>query len=131
MEGLPQRTGTLRGEEPDALIKIEENGLHFWVDVRGGHKTGYYLDQRRNRLRVRSLAKGRSVLDCFSYTGGFSANAMAGNARTLVMVDKSRDALALAEKNLVENGLLSPSVSFLEGNVFYSLRNFRDPWTKI
>lgn len=126
LEGLSLRTGLVRGREPDELIQIQEYGLQFWVNVRRGHKTGFYLDQADNRLRVQTLARDRSVLDCFSYTGGFAANALAGGASNIVLVDESQNALDLAEKNLSENGLLSPNVSFLEGNAFQVLRKFRD-----
>jgi 23S rRNA (cytosine1962-C5)-methyltransferase len=126
LEGLLPRTGLVRGRELEEAIIIQEYGLHFWVDVRRGHKTGFYLDQAENRLRVQSLARDRSVLDCFSYTGGFAAHALAGGARSIVLVDESLNALQLAEKNLAQNGLLSTEVSFLEGNAFQLLRKFRD-----
>ncbi|RLD05379.1 MAG: 23S rRNA (cytosine(1962)-C(5))-methyltransferase RlmI, partial [Chloroflexota bacterium] len=77
LEGLPPQTGLMRGAPLPARLEIEENGLLFEVDVRAGHKTGFYLDQRLNRARVRELAKGKDVLDCFSYTGGFAANVLA------------------------------------------------------
>jgi len=123
---LLPRVGLVRGIEPEEAITIQEYGLQFWVDVRRGHKTGFYLDQAENRLGVQSLARDRSVLDCFSYTGGFAAHALAGGARSIVMVDESQNALQLAEKNLMQNGLLSSGVSILAGNAFQVLRKFRD-----
>jgi len=96
------------------------------VDIRNGHKTGFYLDQRENRLRVRNLSRDKSILDCFSYTGGFSVNALLGGASSVTMVDESGEALRLARQNLEENGLLSSRGIFLEGNVFQVLRFFRD-----
>lgn len=100
LEGLPERTGVLAGEAPPARLRIHENGVGLWVDLISGHKTGFYLDQRRNRLRLRSLAAGRRVLDCFCYSGGFSLNALAGGAATLTLVDASAEALELARANL-------------------------------
>jgi 23S rRNA (cytosine1962-C5)-methyltransferase len=126
LEGLSPRVGLLRGSEPDKLIRIVEGGLDFLVDVRNGHKTGFYLDQASNRLKIRFLVADRSVLDCFSYSGGFSANALEGGARSLVMVDESGEALSLAMQNLHQNGLQSEHVSAVEGNVFQVLRNYRD-----
>jgi 23S rRNA (cytosine1962-C5)-methyltransferase len=78
LEGLEPRIGPVTPEvEPPERIAIEEAGLVFGVDVRHGHKTGFYLDQRDNRALVRDLATDREVLDCFSYTGGFALNALA------------------------------------------------------
>src|SRR3989304_1732173 len=69
-EGLPPRVGALRGALPSTKVHIAEHGLAFEVDLAGGHKTGFYLDQRANRFMVRQLAKDRAVLACFAYTGG-------------------------------------------------------------
>jgi len=128
LEGLPVRIGTLRGEQglEPLRVQIEENGLKFWVDVSQGHKTGFYLDQRLNRARVRALAGGRDVLDCFSYSGGFALNTLAGGAASVTAVDSSTDALALAEENRILNNLPSEKVEWLEGDVFQVLRSFRD-----
>ncbi len=126
LEGLPQRTGPLRGDEPPGRIQICENGLNFWVDVYRGHKTGFYLDQRANRARVRDLARGRDVLDCFAYTGGFTVNALAGGAASVTTVDSSADALSLARENASLNDLTAGDVEWLEADVFQQLRKFRD-----
>ena len=125
LEGLPARVGPIRGDEPPEL-EIEENGLLFKVDLRGGHKTGFYLDQRINRARVRELAAGKEVLDCFSYTGGFALNALAGGAGHVTALDVSADALALAEANCARNNLPAEKITYLEGDVFHALRKFRD-----
>lgn len=125
LEGLPERVGPIRGGEPPEL-EIEENGLKFGVDVRAGHKTGFYLDQRFNRARVRELAAGKEVLDCFSYTGGFALNALAGGASHVTALDVSVEALALAEANRVRNNLPAEKITWLEGDVFHVLRKFRD-----
>lgn len=100
LEGLPERTGVLLGETPPPLLSIIENELELRIDIKGGHKTGFYLDQRRNRLRVRQLAKNRRVLDCFCYTGGFSANAVAGGCSELTLIDASAEALEMAQENI-------------------------------
>jgi len=126
LEGLPSRIGPVRGPEPPERITIRENGLDFWVDVRKGHKTGFYLDQRANRARLRQLAVGRDVLDCFCYTGGFTVHAMAGGANSVQAVDGSGDALALARENLALNRLPSEEVEWVEGDVFQTLRGLRD-----
>jgi len=126
LEGLPSRIGPVRGPEPPERITIRENGLDFWVDVHKGHKTGFYLDQRANRSRLRQLAVGRDVLDCFCYTGGFTVHAMAGGANSVQAVDGSGDALALARENLALNRLPSEEVEWVEGDVFQTLRGLRD-----
>jgi 23S rRNA (cytosine1962-C5)-methyltransferase len=125
LEGLPKRVGPIRGDPPDHVI-ITENGLRFKVGLASGQKTGYYLDQRENRLRVRTLAQGMEMLDCFSYTGGFTLNALVGNARSVTAVDESAGALNLASENLELNKLGSERVEWLCADVFKQLRKFRD-----
>ena len=125
LEGLPERTGPLLGEPPDRLV-IEENSLKFWVDLGAGHKTGFYLDQRANRARVGELAAGRDVLDCFCYTGGFSAYALQGGAKRVLAVDASTEALALARENIALNGLPAGQIEWQPGDVFQVLRQLRD-----
>ena len=98
----------------------------YTVNLASGHKTGFYLDQRANRLRVRELAQGRDVLDCFCYTGGFSVNALAGGAKSVLSVDSSADALKLCRENVALNNLPVTRHSSLEGDVFQLLRKFRD-----
>ncbi len=126
LEGLPSRVGPIRGPEPPERIIIRENDLDFWVDVRKGHKTGFYLDQRANRARLRQLAAGRDVLDCFCYTGGFTLNATAGGANYVQAVDGSADALLLARENLALNRIPLERVEWVEGDVFQTLRGLRD-----
>jgi 23S rRNA (cytosine1962-C5)-methyltransferase len=126
LEGLPPRTCTLRGADPPERLKIRENGLLYWVGVQSGHKTGFYLDQRQNRLRLRQFAARREVLDCFSYSGAFSANALAAGARSTLLVDSSQEALDLAKENLLLNRLPVERAQFLPGDVFQVLRKFRD-----
>ncbi len=126
LEGLESHVGPLRGRIPDSQITIRENGLKLKVNVVEGHKTGFYLDQRKNRLRVRELAKDKDVLDCFCYTGGFTVNVLAGGARSVLSVDSSGDALALAKENIVLNNLPAAKANLIEGDVFQLLRKFRD-----
>ena len=126
LEGLEPKVGILRGVIPESQIAIHENGLKFKVNLAAGHKTGFYLDQRENRRRVREFAKDKDVLDCFCYTGGFTVNALAGGAKSVLSIDSSADALALAKENVVLNDLSIEKTSFLEGDVFQLLRKFRD-----
>lgn len=136
LEGLPARVGYLRiqppdshsavSQNPDSQITIHESGLKFLVDVVSGHKTGFYLDQRDNRARVRELAQGRQVLDCFCYTGGFAVNALAGGARSVLAVDSSAEALALARQNVGLNELPLDRADFFQGDAFQVLRRLRD-----
>jgi 23S rRNA (cytosine1962-C5)-methyltransferase len=124
LEGLAPVIAALRGAREPARIAISEQGLQFEIDLEHGHKTGFYLDQRDNRRRVRTLARGRDVLDGFCYSGGFALNALAGGARSVTAVDSSADALALARGNAELNKLTQ--AEWLEGDVFQLLRRFRD-----
>ena len=126
LEGLQPVVGILRGPIPDSSLLIHENDLKFGINLESGHKTGFYLDQRQNRLRVRELAKDRDVLDCFCYTGGFTVNALAGGAKSVVAVDASTEALMLGRENVQLNGGQAESVEWCEGDVFQVLRKFRD-----
>jgi 23S rRNA (cytosine1962-C5)-methyltransferase len=124
-DGLDQRTGLLWGEEPPEEIEIIENGRRFLVDVRQGHKTGFYLDQRENRARLPDFCGGAEVLDAFSYVGGFGVYAAAGGAKAVTLVDESAPALELAQRNFELNGFGSVGVEYVEGNVFSVLRGHR------
>ena len=96
------------------------------VDVRNGHKTGFYLDQRDNRHHVTPYATDSDVLNCFCYTGGFGVAAMAAGARTVTNIDVSATALDLAQQNMALNNLDSERVEYLQADVFKQLRSFRD-----
>ncbi len=126
LEGLAPRVGPLIGQEPEAPVVIEENGLRFSVDLRAGHKTGFYLDQRDNRALVRDLSRDREVLDAFCYTGGFALSALAGGASRVTAIDSSADALAAAREHVALNGLSAERTEFIEADVFAHLRRFRD-----
>ncbi len=129
LEGLEPVTGWVHGEAPDIPLSIDENGVRLGVDVVAGHKTGFYLDQRDNRLLTRALAKDKSVLNCFCYTGGFSLQALAGGAASVLSIDSSGPALAGARANMALNAanpLFEASrAEWLEGDVFEALRTFR------
>ena len=136
LEGLEPRVGWARGANAKALAgsgnrdagrcPILEHGLNFRVDVEQGQKTGFFLDQRENRQRVRALAAGRDVLDGFCYTGGFSIAALAGGARRVTAVESSKDAIQIARENLAANPLDASKIEFLQADVFSQLRTLRD-----
>lgn len=124
-EGLASVTGLLYGEEPPDLLETAENGYRFLVDVRAGHKTGAYLDQRDNRRKVAPYCRGAEVLNAFSYTGGFAVYAAAQGATLVANLDTSAEALRLAEENLRLNGAAA-RVESIQGDAFRTLRRFRD-----
>jgi 23S rRNA (cytosine1962-C5)-methyltransferase len=125
LEGLQTHKGVLRGNPPER-VEIAEYGIRFIVDLVHGHKTGFYLDQRENRHLVGQLAQGRDVLNCFSYTGGFSIHALAGGAKSVLSIDSSGEALKLGAQNAALNGQTGENHEWLEGDVFHELRRFRD-----
>ena len=124
LEGLPAATGVLAGREPAELVEIDEHGCRYLVDVRRGHKTGFYLDQRDNRRVVASEADGRRVLNLFCYTGGFSIAAKLAGAASVVSVDSSASALELGERHAQRNGL--DEMEWVKADVFSYLRELRD-----
>ncbi|MEO8349627.1 MAG: class I SAM-dependent rRNA methyltransferase [Acidobacteriota bacterium] len=114
-----------RAAEPSdesGLVPFLENGLRFYADVSGGQKTGFFLDQRDNRARVRAAARGRRVLDLFSYTGAFSVAALAGGAARAMGVESSPAALALAREHRLANGFPADDADFVRADVFEDLR---------
>ncbi|KON81998.1 class I SAM-dependent methyltransferase [Azoarcus sp. PA01] len=123
LEGLGPRTGCVHGELPEGVLTIVENGVRMEVDVIGGHKTGFYLDQRDNRRLTGVLAAGRSVLNCFCYTGGFSLQALAGGATSVLSIDSSAPALDAGRRNLAMNPQLDAArAEWLQADVFEALR---------
>jgi len=124
LEGLPPRVGVLRGDAPPERLQITEHGHAFWVDVRRGHKTGFYLDQRENRAWVGAHAAGKRVLNAFAYTGGFAVYALAGGATEVLSVDTSADALALVQQHIAHNGLPAARSQTIQDDVFHLLRKF-------
>ncbi len=130
-EGLELATGLLAGEEPPETIEITEPALdgrplRFLVDVRKGHKTGFYLDQAVNRRRAAAACAGADVLNLFSYSGSFAVHALAAGARRVVNVDSSAPALELARRQLELNGFAAGDADFIEGDVFAVLRRLRE-----
>jgi 23S rRNA (cytosine1962-C5)-methyltransferase len=138
-EGLDHRTGLLWGREPPAQIGISENDGRFVVDVREGHKTGFYLDQRESRQRLSTFCAGADVLDAFAYSGAFAVYAATSGARSITLVDSSAPSLSLARQNLALNSnrdagtvsgqqqlsVSTPNMEYVEGDVFSVLRNYR------
>lgn len=125
-EGLEQTTGVLAGAAPPETLVARENGVYYHVDVRGGHKTGFYVDQRDNRALVQAYAADRDVLNCFCYTGGFSLAALKGGARRVVSIDSSGEALALARANVEVNGFDAARAEWLDADAFRTLRRLAD-----
>ena len=116
--------GTLHGDVPER-IEIKENGLRFLVDIREGQKTGFFLDQRDKRLALRRYSGGQRVLNCFSYTGGFSVSALAAGAEHVVSVDSSAPAMALVRENVALNGFGEDMCGFIEGDVKDYLKRYK------
>jgi 23S rRNA (cytosine1962-C5)-methyltransferase len=133
-EAMPVRSGVLRGREPADRIPIHEHGLAYWVDVRRGHKTGFYIDQRDNRRLagelalelVSTLGRAPRALNAFCYTGAFSVALARGGAREVVSVDSSADALAVARSHVASNGLDPGSLQWRCADVFEDLRALRE-----
>lgn len=133
-EGLTERVETLRGQEPPQEIEVIEDGVRYGVDVRKGHKTGFYIDQRESRLLAQRLAaefkrrhgRGMRALNCFCYTGGFSLALLAGGAAEVVSVDSSEEALAMAARNAARNGFNGERAQWVQADVFEYLRRARE-----
>ena len=138
-EGLPLRAGLIRGKPLPDHVEILEHGLRFLVDVRSGHKTGFYLDQRPNRQRLReavaawrrayaATAGAPALLNVFAYTGGFGIYGIAGGAVSVVNIETSADALALGRKNLALNELTASDVAIEDiiDDAFEALRTLRE-----
>ena len=122
-EGLKRSVGVLIGSEPPEAIEIQENGLFFGVDIKGGQKTGFFLDQRENREVVRKLSAGKRVLNCFAYTGGFSVYAAKGDAKEVVSVESSESAVAMGRTNFERNQLDAEQSVWAQQDVFDYLRS--------
>jgi 23S rRNA (cytosine1962-C5)-methyltransferase len=127
-EGLEPRSGNVKGAYNQA-IRVTENGVHYGIDIANGHKTGFYIDQRENRALVQALCQERAksasnitVLNCFSYTGGFSLAARKGGAHQVVSVDSSQEALDQAWRNAQLNNMADPQFEAVNANVFDYLK---------
>ena len=119
LEGLEQVTGVLRGTVPDR-VQMEENGVKFWVDVKNGQKTGFFLDQKENRAAIAPFVKGARVLDCFTHTGSFALHAAKYGAKEVTGVDISEFACQCARENAALNGF--DNVRFVAANAFDYLK---------
>ncbi len=121
---------SIDSNEP-ATILVKENGAHYKVNLEKGQKTGFFLDQRDNRYYVRGISKGKSVLNLFSYTGGFSISAGLGHADKVASVDISQGAIATANENWIENKLAPSRHLGLAVDVFDYLEKDKDAWDHI
>jgi 23S rRNA (cytosine1962-C5)-methyltransferase len=144
-EGLPDSTGPIVADGSSAtgggplakegafpaLIEIRENNMRFLVDVKQGQKTGFYLDQRANRALIRGLAQGKRVLNCFSYTGGFSVSASLGGAVAVTSVEASAEALELCKENLTLNNIPLDGQRLVKADVFQFLRDEQEEYDLI
>ena len=126
-EGLPEAQGVLAGRAPTGPVTVHEHGLRFLVDVAHGQKTGFYSDQRANRVRTAVYCAGKRVLNGFSYTGAFAVHALRAGATHVTNIDSSVEALELAESNLRLNGF-DPELCTenIAGDLFEVLRDWRD-----
>lgn len=125
-EGLRPAVGLLHGPTPAGPVEIMEHGQRFLVDLLGGQKTGFYLDQRENRRRVAAYCQGARVLNAFSYSGGFAVHALAAGAAHVSNLDSSLEALELSERNLALNGFdPDGQAEGVAGDVFQVLRDWR------
>ena len=126
LEGLSDAQGLLAGTPPPDQVEITEKGLRFVVELSGGQKTGFYMDQRANRQAVASYCTGATVLNGFSYTGAFAVHALAAGAIHVTNIDSSVDALELAEVNLRLNGFDPDDMTEnIAGDIFQILRDWR------
>ena len=123
-EGLKPQKGVLLGKEPADLVEIEEQGIQFHVDIKNGHKTGFYLDQRDNRLLVQSYSAGKHVLNCFAYTGGFGIAALTGGAAHVTNVEDIAGPIELIKKNLELNRIDKQKCTNIKADVFQLLRQY-------
>lgn len=129
LEGLSSRNGLIAGRPIAGEVEVVENGLKIAVDIMGGHKTGFYLDQRENRALTKLLSANADVLNCFCYTGAMSVAALAGGAKSVLSIDSSGPALATAKRNVALNSIGADDMAlaeFWEADVFAALRKLRD-----
>ncbi len=131
LEGLEEYKGYIYGEGSSDPVRITENGHLFDVDVVGGQKTGFFLDQRVNRERLGRLASDQTVLNCFCYTGAFSVYLAAGGAKKVVSLDISKSACAAAAEHLRRNGFASEHHPVIDADVFDYLRSLSESFDLI
>lgn len=129
-EGLPDSNGVLWGETPPEFVDIIENGIHYQVNIVEGQKSGFYCDQRENRFITSQYVKGKKVLDCFCYSGGFTLNALREDAAKVVSVDSSALAMETLANNVKRNGFESAKYEAVQSDVNKYLRVLGDQGEK-
>ena len=129
-EGLADRQGWIYGQHSSELI-VRENGLKFYVSLETGQKTGFFLDQREMRKKIGELSRGKRVLNCFSYSGGFSIYALHAGASHVTSVDSSAEAVSLARRNTELNQLDAERHTIVQADVFDFLRKTPDAYDLI
>lgn len=125
-EGLALTNGVLCGEHPPEWVTVKEHGIQYGVNIAEGQKSGFYCDQRDNRLVTAAYAKDKRMLDCFCYSGGFSLNGLANGAREVISVDSSALALEALDKNVMQNGFDRGRHQTIQADVNKQLRAFAD-----
>jgi len=129
-EGITAENGLLWGENPSEFIEVKENGIKYHINIAEGQKSGFYCDQRDNRKILASYTKNRTVLDCFSYSGGFSLNALAQGAAEVTSVDSSALAIETLKQNIILNGFDAGKHTAIQSDVNKQLRQFNDEGKK-
>lgn len=129
-EGLETTNALLAGSQPPELVMVKENGIAYGINIAEGQKSGFYCDQRYNRKLLASYAKGLKVLDCFSYTGGFTLNALRDGAASVTSVDSSALAIETLTENIRLNGFGESAHNAIKSDVNAQLRKFRDEGEK-
>ncbi|HEX3386662.1 MAG TPA: class I SAM-dependent rRNA methyltransferase, partial [Mucilaginibacter sp.] len=125
-EGLETVNQVLVGKQPPELVKVVENGITYGINIAEGQKSGFYCDQRDNRRITAEHTKGKRVLDCFSYTGGFTLNALKNGAASVTSVDSSALAIETLKKNIDLNKLDAKKLAVIQSDVNKQLRTFRE-----
>ncbi|TAE35127.1 MAG: class I SAM-dependent rRNA methyltransferase [Sphingobacteriales bacterium] len=125
-DGLEASSGILWGEFPPEYVEVMENGIKYHINIAEGQKSGFYCDQRHNRNNVAAYLKGKTVLDCFSYSGGFSLNALAAGAAQVTAVDSSALAIETLQKNIVLNAFDVTKTKTIHSDVNKQLRLFKE-----
>lgn len=129
-EGITAENGLLWGETPAEFIEVKENGIKYHINIAEGQKSGFYCDQRDNRKILASYTKGKTVLDCFSYSGGFSLNALAQGAAEVTSIDSSALAISTLKQNIILNGFATDRYTAIQNDVNKQLRQFNEEGKK-
>ncbi|MBS1502559.1 MAG: class I SAM-dependent rRNA methyltransferase, partial [Bacteroidetes bacterium] len=125
-EGLETINKVLAGKNPPETVEVVENGIKYGINIAAGQKSGFYCDQRDNRRIVAEHARGKKVLDCFSYTGGFTLNALKNGASSVTSVDSSALAIETLKVNIGLNRLDAAKHTAIQSDVNKQLRAFRE-----